>query len=62
MRIVVFSPDLFHNYTLLIVICSARSGSVPSATIKPPFLGIFSIAGEQVHSILCAYRYTTFLQ
>ncbi len=27
---------------------AARSGSVPSATIKPPFLGIFSIASEQV--------------
>ena len=27
---------------------AARSGSVPSAMVKPPFLGIFSIASEQV--------------
>lgn len=29
---------------------AARSGTAPSATIKPPFLGIFSIASEQVYS------------
>lgn len=27
---------------------AARSGPVPSAVVKPPFLGIFSIASEQV--------------
>ena len=34
---------------------AARSGSIPSATVKPPFLGIFSIASEQV--IFCFQCY-----
>ena len=38
----------------------ARSGNVPSAALKPPYLGIFSITSEQVElsiSLTCVFVY-----
>ncbi|XP_064406321.1 ragulator complex protein LAMTOR3-A-like [Halichondria panicea] len=34
-----------------VILIEARSGNVPSAALKPPFLGVFSIASEQASKL-----------